>query len=40
MIHGGGTGFDWTLGCVALENAHIEELFKVLPMGTPVRIEP
>ncbi|HLM55492.1 MAG TPA: L,D-transpeptidase [Pyrinomonadaceae bacterium] len=40
MIHGGGTGGDWTLGCVALENAHIEELFKVLPMGTPVRIEP
>ncbi|HEV2862491.1 MAG TPA: L,D-transpeptidase [Pyrinomonadaceae bacterium] len=40
MIHGGGTGGDWTLGCVALENQHIEELFKVLPMGTPVRIEP
>ena len=40
MIHGGGTGGDWTLGCVALENPHIEELFKVLPMGTPVRIEP
>ena len=40
MIHGGGTGGDWTLGCVALEDPHIEELFAVVPLGTPVRIEP
>ncbi len=40
FIHGGGTSSDWTAGCVALENAHIKELFDSVPMGTPVRIEP
>ena len=38
-LHGGGSGMDWTLGCVAVENGEIEELFAVLPLGTPVRIE-
>jgi hypothetical protein len=38
FIHGGGTGRDWTLGCVALENPEIKELFDTLPAGTPVRI--
>jgi murein L,D-transpeptidase YafK len=37
-IHGGGAASDWTLGCVAVEDAQIDELFAVLPMGTPVRI--
>src|SRR5262245_15700647 len=27
FIHGGGAGNDWTLGCVALENENIKELF-------------
>ena len=40
MIHGGGVVEDWTLGCVALENEHIKELFDAVPRGTPVRIEP
>jgi len=40
FIHGGGTGRDWTLGCVALENEDIKELFDLLPVKTPVRIEP
>ncbi len=40
FIHGGGTSSDWTAGCVALENAHIKELFDSVPMGTTVRIEP
>ena len=40
FIHGGGTASDWTLGCVALENPEIKELFDALPAGTPVRIEP
>jgi hypothetical protein len=39
MIHGGGTGSDWTWGCVALANADIKELFAAIPLGTPVRIE-
>ena len=46
FIHGGGTGMlfgkpnDWTLGCIALENADIKELFDLLPVRTPVRIDP
>jgi L,D-peptidoglycan transpeptidase YkuD (ErfK/YbiS/YcfS/YnhG family) len=40
FIHGGGAASDWTLGCVALDNEHIQELFQHLPVGTPVRIEP
>jgi murein L,D-transpeptidase YafK len=46
FIHGGGTGnssglvHDWTLGCVALENNGIKELFEVIPVKTPVRIVP
>jgi hypothetical protein len=39
MLHGGGTGTDWTWGCVALANEHIKELFDAIPLGTPVRIE-
>jgi murein L,D-transpeptidase YafK len=39
MLHGGGTGTDWTWGCVALANADIKELFDSIPIGTPVRIE-
>jgi lipoprotein-anchoring transpeptidase ErfK/SrfK len=40
FVHGGGTGRDWTFGCVALENPEIKELFDNLPAGTPVRIAP
>ena len=40
FIHGGGTSGDWTLGCVALENPEIKELFDALPAGTPVHITP
>jgi murein L,D-transpeptidase YafK len=40
FIHGGGAGEDWTLGCVALRNSDIEELFDVIPVGTPVKILP
>ncbi len=46
FIHGGGTGKlmglvkDWTLGCVALENEDIKELFDLLPVKTPVKIVP
>jgi lipoprotein-anchoring transpeptidase ErfK/SrfK len=40
FIHGGGTSADWTLGCVALENPEIKELFDTLPAGTPVRVRP
>jgi murein L,D-transpeptidase YafK len=40
FIHGGGAGADWTLGCVALSNADIAELFDIIPVGTPVKIVP
>jgi murein L,D-transpeptidase YafK len=40
FIHGHGSASDWTLGCVALENEEMRELFFAVPRGTPVRIEP
>lgn len=40
FIHGGGATDDWTLGCVALSDRAIDELFEVVPIGTPVHIFP
>lgn len=43
MIHGGtppGESRDWTEGCVAVTNAEIEEIWRLVPLGTPVRIDP
>jgi lipoprotein-anchoring transpeptidase ErfK/SrfK len=46
LIHGGGTGKlfglinDWTLGCIALEDAEVKELFDMVPVKTPVKIAP
>jgi murein L,D-transpeptidase YafK len=40
FIHGGGSGEDWTLGCVALRNDDIDELYEVIRVGTPVKIMP
>lgn len=38
-IHGGGgRGFDWTDGCVALTDKEMEYLFKEVSVGTPVAI--
>lgn len=39
-IHGEGGAADWTLGCVAVENDEIEELWGAVPMGTRVVIVP
>ena len=39
-IHGNGSQSDWTLGCVALENDHIKELYDAVEVGTPVTIKP
>jgi murein L,D-transpeptidase YafK len=39
-IHGNGASSDWTWGCVALEDRDVRELFEVIPVGTPIRIEP
>jgi hypothetical protein len=40
FIHGGGCHMDWTLGCVAVDNRAIDELFQVVSIGTPVNILP
>ncbi len=37
-IHGGGSYWDWTDGCIALNNKDIEELFRIIPVGTPIVI--
>jgi murein L,D-transpeptidase YafK len=39
-IHGNGAGSDWTLGCVALENNEMKELYDAVTVGTPVTIKP
>ena len=39
-IHGNGASRDWTLGCVALEDQHVEELFAAVSVGTPITIKP
>lgn len=50
MIHGlpNGQGFvgaahrlsDWTDGCIAVTDAEIEEIWRLAPDGTPIRINP
>ncbi len=43
MIHGAtppGYAGDWTEGCVAVTNAQIEEIWRLVPVGTPIRIDP
>ena len=43
MIHGntppGYTG-DWTDGCIAVTDAEIEEIWRLVPVGMPIRIDP
>ena len=39
-LHGHSTGTDSTGGCIALADAHIEELFSVLRIGDPIDILP
>lgn len=50
MIHGLPAGYswlgaahrqmDWTLGCIAVTNSEIEEIWKMVPLGTKVEIKP
>jgi hypothetical protein len=39
-LHGGGTDSDWPDGCIALNNADIEELCLAVQYWTPVEIRP
>jgi murein L,D-transpeptidase YafK len=43
MIHGStppGSTVDWTEGCIAVTDAQIEEVWRLVPVGTPIRIDP
>ena len=50
MIHGlpNGMGWlghahqkkDWTAGCIAVTDEEIEELWRIVPDGTPIQIRP
>ena len=31
---------DWTEGCIALNNEHMDELWQTVPIGTPIEIKP
>lgn len=39
-LHGGGTAWDWTRGCVALDNGDMRELYALMRIGTSVTIQP
>ena len=32
--------FDWTLGCIAMTNKEIDELYENIKVGTPIEIKP
>ena len=50
MIHGAGEEYgwmgkfhsvrDWTDGCIAVTNDEIEEIWNLVPIGTPIKIRP
>jgi len=31
---------DWTAGCIAVTDPEIEELYRIVPDGTPIEIRP
>jgi murein L,D-transpeptidase YafK len=37
-IHGEGAGWDWTAGCIAMENEDVDRLWRVMRLGDPVVI--
>jgi murein L,D-transpeptidase YafK len=39
-IHGGGTGSDWTFGCIAVTDAEIEWLFSEMRVGDRIVVHP
>lgn len=40
FLHYGRIGGDWTAGCIAVANKEIEELWALVPDGTPIQIDP
>lgn len=39
-IHGGGAGKNWTLGCIALENTDMDQIYAVVDIGAEVEVFP
>ena len=39
-IHSGGSGNDWTWGCIAIENSAIDALWQTIGVGDTVVVEP
>lgn len=43
FLHGGNSAlypFDWTDGCIAVTDTEIEEIWRLVPTGIPIRIDP
>jgi len=40
QLRAGRMSGDWTDGCIALSNQEIEELWQIVPNGTPIEIRP
>ena len=40
FVNGGGSMYDWTLGCIAVTNAEIEEIWAIVHRGATVKILP
>jgi len=40
FIHGNGSSSDWTLGCIALDDADMQEIYAAVEIGTVVVIHP
>ena len=39
-LHGHGAARDWTAGCIAMDDASIEEVYRLVNVGTPIEIMP
>ena len=39
-IQDGGEHPDWTAGCIGVRNTEIEEIYALVPAGTPIEIKP
>jgi lipoprotein-anchoring transpeptidase ErfK/SrfK len=40
FIHGWGSDKDWTEGCIALNDRDVQDLYRLVQVGTPVKILP
>lgn len=40
FVHGNGCSPDWTWGCIALDDSDVEEIYRFVPIDTPIRIHP